>query len=246
VDLSIVIPAYNEQTKIRDDIRDAADFIRDQGLAGEILVADDGSSDDTREQARGTAIPGPASLHVIPCSEHKGKGYAVRAGVAASSGQIVLCVDCGRCVPYATALPAMGWIRDKTCQVAVGSRRHAASRIIQGQPWHRRVSSRSLHRVLLLTFPELRDLPDTQCGFKVYSGPVCRELFAESIIDGFLFDVEILVRAMRKGYTVRQFPIEWTCDPDSRLSTGRALLPVLKDIARIRRAVSAHRTAHSS
>jgi dolichyl-phosphate beta-glucosyltransferase len=246
LDLSIVIPAFNEQTKIRHDILDAADFIRDQGLSGEILVADDGSSDATSEQARGTVAPGPASLHVITCSQHKGKGHAVRAGVAASSGQIVLCVDCGRCVPYAAALPALGWIRDKTCHVAIGSRRHVASRIIQGQPWYRRVSSRSLHRVLVLAFPELRDLPDTQCGFKVYSGPTCRELFAESIIDGFLFDVEILVRAIRKGYTVRQFPIEWTCDPDSRLSTGKALVPVLKDIARIRRAVSAKRTAHGA
>jgi dolichyl-phosphate beta-glucosyltransferase len=239
VDLSIVIPAYNEQTKIRRDILDAADFVRTQSLEGEILVADDGSSDGTAEEARRMAVLGPVNLRVIPCAEHKGKGYAVRAGVAASRGATVLCADSGGCVPYPAALPAMGWILDKSCHVAIGSRRLSGSHIVRGQPWHRRVSSRALHRVLVLAFPELRDIPDTQCGFKVYSGPVARELFAESLIDGFLFDVEILVRAIRKGYTVRQFPIEWTCDPDSRLSPGRSIGPVLKDIARIRRAVSA-------
>jgi dolichyl-phosphate beta-glucosyltransferase len=237
VDLSIVIPAYNERPKIRSDILDAADFLRAQNLAGEILVADDGSSDGTGEQARATAVPAPVTLHVIPCAEHKGKGYAVRAGVIASSGRIVLCADSGGCVAYSAALPAMGWIQDKTCQIAIGSRKLPDSRILRGQPWHRRISSRAIRLVLVRAFPELRDLSDTQCGFKLYSGPLARELFAESIIDGFLFDVEILVRAIRKGYAIRQFPIEWTCDPDSRLSAGRSIGPVLADLARIRKAV---------
>jgi dolichyl-phosphate beta-glucosyltransferase len=241
MDLSIVIPAYNERTKIRHDILDAADFVRREYLEAEILVADDGSSDGTVEEARRTAVTGPADLRVIPCNEHKGKGCAVRAGIAASRGEVILCVDSGRCVPFSAALPAMGWIRDSSCQVAIGSRRLPESRIVRGQPWHRRISSRALHRMLVLNFPELRDVPDTQCGFKVYSGPVGRELFRESIIDGFLFDVEILVRAMRKGYTVRQFPIEWTCDPDSRLSPGRSIGPVLAELARIRRAVDGKR-----
>jgi dolichyl-phosphate beta-glucosyltransferase len=237
MDLSIVIPAYNEHRKIRKDILDAADFLRAQNLSGEILVADDGSSDGTGEQASKTAVPGQVALRVVTCPQHKGKGYAVRAGVMASCGQIVLCADSGGCVAYTAALPAMGWIRDHACQVAVGSRRLPASRIVRGQPWHRRLSSKAVHKILVLTFPELRDFPDTQCGFKLYSGPVAHELFAKSVIDGFLFDVEILVRAMRKGHTIRQFPIEWTCDPDSRLSAGKSIGPIIVDLARIRRAV---------
>jgi len=235
VDLSIVIPAYNERSKIRDDILAAAEFLRQQNLAGEVLIVDDGSTDGTSLEAGQTCVPAPLALRVTTCPEHRGKGHAVRTGVLASCGEVVLCADSGRCVPYGAALPAMKWIEDKACQIAIGSRKMPTSRIIRGQPLHRRVVSAILRRAVVHTFPEVRDLSDTQCGFKLYLGSVAREVFGQSVIDGFLFDVEILVRAIRKGYVVRQFPIEWICDLDSRLSPAKATMPVLADLVRLRR-----------
>jgi len=119
----------------------------------------------------------------------------------------------------------------------------ATSCIRRRQTLHRRISSALLRRVVRWILPSLRGLSDTQCGFKVYAGNAARTLFSESVIDGFLFDVEVLARAIRRGYAVREFPIEWTCDPDTRLSTSRALVPVLRDLIRIRRLVGLGRSA---
>ena len=240
MDLSIVIPAFNEAPKIGNDIAAGADFLCDQGLSGEIIVADDGSGDGTASRAQQTRVPESAVLHVLTLP-HRGKGHAVRAGVLASCGEVVLCVDSGGCTPLANALGAIEWIRAGSCQIAVGSRKLAASCIVRRQPMHRRACSAILHRAVAWALPSLRDLSDTQCGFKVYAGDVARTLFAESVIDGFLFDVEVLARAIQRGCTVREFPISWTCDPDTRLSTSRALMPVLRDLVRIRRTIGLER-----
>jgi dolichyl-phosphate beta-glucosyltransferase len=234
VELSIVIPAFNEAAKIRNDIAQAKDFLQGQGLSGEILVVDDGSTDGTGDLARLTIVPEPLALRVATIP-HKGKGHAVRAGVLASGGQVVLCVDSGGCTPLAHAIQAIEWIRAGSCHIAVGSRKLAASCVVRKQAIHRRIISALLRRAVVGSFPALRGLSDTQCGFKVYAGDVARTLFAESVIDGFLFDVEVLVRAIQRGYTVQEFPIEWTCDLDSRLSTSKAFMPVLLDLIRIRR-----------
>jgi len=242
MDLSIVIPAFNEASKIRGDIAAGADFLCAQGLCGEIIVADDGSADGTADQAAQTRVPASVALHVLTLP-HRWKGHAVRAGVRASCARVVLCVDSGGCTPLPNALQAIEWIRAGSCQIAVGSRRMATSCIRRRQTLHRRISSALLRRVVRWILPSLRGLSDTQCGFKVYAGNAARTLFSESVIDGFLFDVEVLARAIRRGYAVREFPIEWTCDPDTRLSTSRALVPVLRDLIRIRRLVGLGRSA---
>ena len=200
VDLSIVIPAYNESLKIRDDILAAGEFLRVRNLSGEILVVDDGSTDGTAAQARQTRVPDPTALHVTTLAAHKGKGFAVRAGVLASCGQVVAFVDSGRCVPYSMALPAIEWVKEGTCQIAIGSRKMPAQPHRSGAALAPEGLFGDGPQVVVVAFPDCEACSDTQCGFKFYSGPIARELFAESVIDGFLFDVEILVRAIRKGY----------------------------------------------
>jgi hypothetical protein len=78
-------------------------------------------------------------------------------------------------------------------------------------------------------------MTDTQCGFKVFDGDIARELFAASMIEGFLFDIEILLLGLKRGYQVEEFPIKWTCDLDSRLSPHRDLYPILCDLQRLRK-----------
>jgi dolichyl-phosphate beta-glucosyltransferase len=87
-----------------------------------------------------------------------------------------------------------------------------------------------------------RELTDTQCGFKLYRGDVARDLYKSCITDGFMFDIEIILRAAKKGYRIGEFPVQWACDLDSRLSVTRTPWPVLWDLRRIRRAVSASNT----
>ena len=82
------------------------------------------------------------------------------------------------------------------------------------------------------------ELTDTQCGFKIYKGDVARHLYGECMTDGFAFDIEIIIRAGKEGYRIKEFPIDWTCDRDSRLSPTRSSWRVLSELLKIKRSVA--------
>jgi dolichyl-phosphate beta-glucosyltransferase len=238
MDLSIVIPAFEECRKIARDVEAAATFLQANKLVGEVVVVDDGSSDGTAEAARAVRMPSTVKLNVIRYEQHRGKGCAVRTGMNATGGKYAMFADCGLCIPYGNALLGLEMLNDGTCDLAHGSRRHIASDILRAQPWHRRVLSRAFKSSVRMLLRIPRELTDTQCGFKMYRGDVARELYRQCITDGFMFDIEIILRAVKKGYRIGEFPVEWTCDFDSRLSVARTPWPVLSELRRIRRAMS--------
>jgi dolichyl-phosphate beta-glucosyltransferase len=238
MDLSIIIPAFEESKKIARDVKAAAEFLQANSLEGEIIVVDDGSQDDTAGAARAVDVPPAARLHVIRYEQHRGKGYGVRTGMAASTGTYAMFADCGLCVPYGNTLEGLEMLRSDQCDIAHGSRRHIQSDILQDQPWHRRVLSRTFKFMVRTILGVPRELTDTQCGFKIYKGDIARELYAECATDGFMFDIEIILRAVRKGYRIGEFPVEWVCDPDSRLSVTRTPWPVLAELYRLKRTTS--------
>lgn len=241
MDLSIVIPAYEESRKISRDIRAAAAFLTGNSLEGEIIVVDDCSSDNTAAVARETPVPNGVKLLSIRYEPHRGKGAAVRTGVLASTGDYVMFADSGLCVPYGNALQGIYMIRDGQCDIANGSRKMIDSDIQQAQPLHRRACSRLFKWVVyhILNIP--RHLTDTQCGFKVYKGHVARELYACAVTDGFMFDVEIILRARDRDYRIEEFPVEWKCDLDSRLSLTRTPWPLISELRMIRKTMNQER-----
>jgi dolichyl-phosphate beta-glucosyltransferase len=237
VDLSIVIPVFDESGKIGRDIEAASEFLAGNNLKGEIIVVDDGSADGTSEAAKkaGEHLPGGVLLRVIRYAEHKGKGYAVRTGMKATSGEYVMFADSGCCVPYGNVLLGLEMLKGGSCDIAHGSRKLLESDIQKDQPWYRRISARLFKWALnrILTMPP--GITDSQCGFKVYRGDVARKLYGECISDGFMFDIEIILRAQKEGYRIKEFPVEWVCDLDSRLSVTRAPWPVLSELITIKR-----------
>jgi len=245
MDLSIVIPALNESKKIARDIEMAAMFLEGNNFEGEIIVVDDGSTDGTCEVAKSVKVPPSITLKVIRYQQNRGKGYAVRTGIKETSGEYVMFADSGCCVPYGNALQGLEMLKDGTCDIAHGSRKLIESDIQQDQPWRRRISSRLFKWLInkLLQIP--RGLTDTQCGFKIYKGDVARQLYDQCISDGFMFDIEIILRAQKRGYRIEEFPIEWVCDPDSRLSLSRVPWPVISELRAIKRALSENRSQKS-
>jgi len=238
MDLSIIIPTYNEARKIRRDITAAADFLVAHMKAGEIILADDGSRDGTVHVAQETPIPPGVTLRILRPAGHRGKGFALRSGIAASQGEHVMFADSGLTTPYENVLRGLALIRTGQCELAHGSRMLPDSIVRIPQHHDRKISSALFRLTLRLVLPVPGELTDTQCGFKVYRGNVARMLARECVADGFLFDVEMLLRAVRHGYRVREFPIEWSCDRDSRITFRRSSWPILQEIFAVRRALA--------
>jgi len=238
LDLSIVIPAYEEAHKIERDVTSASAFLADAHLRGEVIVVDDGSRDDTAQAARNADLGPGVELNVIRYEHNRGKGYAVRTGIKATTGDIVMFADSGYCVPFGAAVRGMEMIRSNVCDIAHGSRKLPESIITQHQRWHRRVLSRMFRWFVRAFVGVPRRFTDTQCGFKLYRGHIARELFGETISDGFMFDIEVLLRALRKGYTVVEFPVEWSSDHDTRLRAVHASWRSLLELIAIKRALN--------
>lgn len=234
MDFSIIIPAFNEGHKIATDVLAAAEFLSGNFNSGEIIVVDDGSSDDTAENAE---IPTPAhiKLHVIRYEDNRGKGYAVRRGILESRGDEVLFADSGLCIPYENALRGHRLLQSGVCEIAHGSRKRNDSLIVKPHTKSRQITSSLFLWFLRLWMHIPGHLTDTQCGFKMYKGDVARELYNECTSTGFTFDIETILRAKQKGYRIEEFPVEWTADTDTRLILSKMPLQIFFSLWRLRR-----------
>jgi dolichyl-phosphate beta-glucosyltransferase len=236
MDLSIVIPVYNESRKVAGDIAAASAFLLEQGLTGEIIIADDGSTDGTADLAATAAADCPIEVRIVRLP-HRGKGSAVRGGMVQSRGDVAMFADSGVCIPFAAALAGLALLREGHCDIAHGSRRLPGSVISRRQSPYRAALSR-LFRVVVGRYMRLpAHLTDTQCGFKLYRGDIARELYGACVTDGFMFDIEIIRRATLRGLRIAEFPVHWRWDHDSRLHPARIAWRVLRELRTIRREV---------
>ena len=238
MDISIIIPAYNESNKIGCDIEGAAAFLKDNRLSGEIIVVDDGSKDDTAKAANNAQISPEVHRKVISYERNRGKGYAIRQGMKVSEGKYVMFADSGTCVPYEEVLRGLELLKNGRCDIAHASRKIRTSHIERSQSWYRKGLSWFFHWFVIIFMRIPTELTDTQCGFKLYRGEIGRELYRQCKTDGFMFDIEIVIRAQKEGYCIKEFPIDWTCDRDSRLSLTRTPLHVLTELISIKRNLS--------
>jgi len=239
--MSIVIPAFNEAAKIAADVEAASRFLAGARLEGEIIVVDDGSTDGTAAAAADVPVPEGMARRVIRYEANRGKGYAVRRGVAETHGRYVLFADSGLCVPFENALRGLELIRHGQCDIAHGSRHLPQSTLVRDKTLYRRMVTRVFRWIVPALMHVPRHLTDTQCGFKLYRGSVARQLYPQCVCDGFLFDVEVVLRAVRAGYRIEEFPVEWRSDPDSRLHPVRRIPRLLGQLWAIRRAVRRER-----
>ena len=229
---SLVVPAYNESRRIENCIRSAARWAQSRpgGWDWEVILVDDGSTDDTVARARRFAAEEKLDLRVVSYGENLGKGAAIRAGVFACSGDPVLVSDTDLSTPLSE------WVklaeRLPTHPVAIGSRGMKQDLVRTRQALHRVLLGKIGNGIIqLFAVPGIQD---TQCGFKLFRGDVARDLFAAARIDRFAWDVEVLYLARRRGLAIAEVPVLWFNSPESKVRVVRDAIQTLWDVLRIR------------
>lgn len=214
IDLSVVVPAYNEERRLEAPLREAAAYFRACGRRVELIAVDDGSRDGTSALVRrlGDELP---ELRLIRLPANRGKGFAVRTGVVNARGRRVLFADADGATPMAE-VERLDAALDAGGDVAVGSRARQGEGVEVRARWHRRVIGRTFH--LLVRTLGVRDVLDTQCGFKLFRAEAAHDLFSRMRVDRFSFDVEVLLMAQRRGWRVAEVPVNWTHQPGSRVN----------------------------
>lgn len=230
IQLSIVLPAYNEAASIRRTLEQVRIYLDAQALTYEVIVAADGD-DATPDIVRGFMVDWP-NLQLTAAAGRHGKGHGLRRGMALARGETVGFLDADYKTPIDEVAKLLPWL-SAGYDVAVGSRGMPGSQIQQSQPVHRQIGSR-LFAVGMHALLGLRHIRDTQCGFKFFNHTAAREIFRRTRIDGYMCDVEILWLAERLGYRVKEVGITWADDGDSRLELFRGNLRNFRELLDIR------------
>ena len=235
--LSVIIPAYNEEKRLPNALKEVDEYLRRQSYDYEILVVSDGSKDNTAGVVRQAAgLPaGEAgsikNLRLINEKKNYGKGYAVRKGMLAAAGDFCLFMDADNSTSI-DQVERMWPEFEKGFEVVIGSRDIKGAELPVPQSWVRRRLG-DIFNLIVQTISGLWGMWDTQCGFKGFSKKAAKDLFSCATIERWAFDVEILVLAKKFKYAIKEIPVRWINDPESKVKmTG--MLKMLLEVLSIR------------
>jgi len=222
--LSIILPAYNEERRLPHTLEQIFSFLREQDFRAEVLIVENGSTDRTFAIAREFAAKYP-DVEVMR-EERRGKGNAVRRGMLAARGEYRFMCDADLSMPIRELrkfLPdAIGEF-----DVAIASR-EVKGAVRYHEPYYRHLGGRLVNLAIRMLI--LPGLQDTQCGFKCFRSEVAADLFRYQTIPGWSFDIELLFIARKRGYRIREIPIHWHFDADTKLRAVKDALLMLRDI----------------
>jgi len=225
--LSLIIPAYNEEKRLPKTLTEVDSYLRTRDYDYEILVVNDGSGDKTVEIAK-NLIPGIKNLRVTGYNRNQGKGYAVRFGMMEAKGDFRLFSDADNSTSV-DQVEKMWPEIEKGADIVIGSRDIKGAVLDPPQPWIRQMllgEGFKLFRKLVLG---LWKIEDTQCGFKCFSKEAAENIFPKCRISRFAFDPEILIIAEKMGYKIKEIPIYWKNDLESKVKF-KSILKIALDL----------------
>ncbi|MEK9167019.1 MAG: dolichyl-phosphate beta-glucosyltransferase [Patescibacteria group bacterium] len=211
--LSVIIPAYNEEKRIAKTLEEIREYLKD--FDHELIVVDDGSSDGT------------SAFSHLTYKQNMGKGYAIKKGVEIANGDLILFIDADNATPIEELTKFLKIDAD----IIIGSRYLPESRIERKQS-HLRILIGRLGN-LIISLLVIKNIKDTQCGFKLFKKTVAKELFSELQTYRFGFDIEILARAQKKHMKIVEVPVTWLHNNNSRVRPIRDALKTLLDLIKI-------------
>jgi glycosyltransferase involved in cell wall biosynthesis len=240
--LSIVVPAFNEAARLAQTLQRINEYLSERREESEVIVVDDGSTDDTSAVAENIARESPdVAIRVVRYPENRGKGHAVRLGLLQARANIGLFSDADLSTPITEAPKLIDPIRSGECDLTFGSRALDRRLIGVHQPWRREQGGRVFNLIVRLATA----LPfwDTQCGFKAFRMSVCRPLIEAAQIDRFGFDVELIYLAHLAQLSLREVPVRWDHTAGGPLDASgnyaRDSLKMINEVRRIRAAADA-------
>lgn len=232
--LSIVIPAYKEEKRIHKILDAIIDFEKTVDYKIEVVVVVDGSPDHTADAALEYKIKIP-SLKVIDRKENKGKGYTVKEGVLAATGEYILFADADNATPVEQVEKLLK--HKDEYQIVIGSRYVKGGKLAIPQGPIRKAGGRALNMVIqALAVP---GIIDTQCGFKLFAHEAAKKIFAKMTFDRFSFDIEVLAIGKKMGYKIKEVGITWFNDPHSTVSPIKDGLKMIRDAWVVRKNIIA-------
>jgi glycosyltransferase involved in cell wall biosynthesis len=228
---SIVIPAYNERLRIIATLDAVVACVRRQQWDVEVIVVNDGSTDETADLVNDFARHAP-EVRLMQNPSNCGKGYSVRNGLLHANGEIVMFTDADLSAPIDEAERLFAAIEQQGADIAIGSRWLATSRQTHRQPLYRQIFGRCFNALtrMVMRLP----YADTQCGFKAFTRDAAQTVFQLQTIERWGFDPEILFIARKRGFKVKEVPVSWAHDARSRISYLRDGLQMLKELAIVR------------
>lgn len=224
-ELSIVVPAYNEEELIEGTLKKLKNELKKIKTTWEVIVVDDGSRDKTSN-----IVKKITNVKLIKLKVNKGKGAALREGMLAAKGKYVIFMDADLSVPltYVNALRK----ELKNSDVVIGTRRDKNSKIVVHQPFLRESLGRVFTKLTQL-FTNTQ-LTDYTCGFKGFKKEVSKKVFENSLIDRWAYDAEILFLANKYGYEIKEMPVEWYNRKASKVNLKNAIFTSFRDLISLR------------
>jgi len=224
--ISIVIPAYNESAKIAETLRTIIFYLENKKYDYEIIVIDDGSTDQTLTIANDFASP---KIKILNNQENRGKGFSVKRGMLIAEKDWILFTDADLSTPM---MEIEKMLESQGADIQIGSRAMRGSQIEVHQPFYREWGGRFINfLVRMLVIP---DIMDTQCGFKLFKKEAAKKIFPLQTINGFGFDIETLYLARLLGYKIVETPVVWSHHADSKVAPFSEGFQILWDICKIR------------
>lgn len=234
IELSIILPCYNESKILKENITKIIEYLQSISFTSyELVVVNDGSKDFTLDKIIEVKELYPELIKVVHYKDNKGKGYAVKKGILEANGKYILFMDMDLSTDLSAIKDCLDLTKKEEVSIIIGSRRLKESNLVVSQGFLRKFIGNSckIYTNLKLGLK----IKDTQCGFKFFEKNIAKKIANKEIIHRWAFDAEMLYIAKLNHINIKEIPVKWTNDKDSKVSPFDASINFILDLSKIKK-----------